>query len=317
MMEDLVSIIIPVYNIEKYIQECIESVIAQSYRNLQIIIVDDGSTDDSGKICDKYAAADQRIKVIHKPNGGLTSARNAGLREADGKWIAHIDGDDWVSRDYIGKLVSKAQSDEADIAMCDFMVATEENRLPYHIYNWAQQGIDGIKHYISESWTPIWGGIHAKILYDLYGISSPEGISYTEDFHAMLRLVLNARKITKVNTPLYCYRQRPDSLLHNRSAKHISDQIWVIEDSSNYLRAKGIYDELEKYMCWGILRVTQDMLWNSLQTDWFINLFPQKKHYILSCPFINVKTKAIAWMATHQLESLSRIFVNLRNIIKQ
>lgn len=100
-MSDLVSVIVPVYNVEKYLARCLDSIINQTYTNLEIILVDDGSKDSSGQICDEYAAKDQRIKVIHKQNGGLSSARNAGLDIASGSYIEFVDSDDWIDKDTV------------------------------------------------------------------------------------------------------------------------------------------------------------------------------------------------------------------------
>ena len=100
-MIDKVSIIVPVYNIENYIRVCVESILAQTYESFELILVDDGSKDNSGILCDEYAAIDSRVKVIHKENGGVSSARNAGLRQAKGDWIMHVDGDDWIEPDMI------------------------------------------------------------------------------------------------------------------------------------------------------------------------------------------------------------------------
>lgn len=115
-MNDLISVIIPVYNVEEYISECIESVIAQSYNNLEIILVNDGSTDSSGESCDRYAAKDSRIRVIHKENGGQSSARNAGLEVASGEWIVFVDSDDVVHKELITML--RRAVDDQRLAMC-------------------------------------------------------------------------------------------------------------------------------------------------------------------------------------------------------
>ena len=98
MNEELISIIVPVYNVEEYLKECIDSIINQTYKRIEIILVDDGSTDKSGKICDDYAKIDKRIKVVHKENGGLSDARNVGISVSSGKYIAFVDSDDWVEK---------------------------------------------------------------------------------------------------------------------------------------------------------------------------------------------------------------------------
>ena len=104
-MEPIVSVIIPVYNVEQYLKRCIDSVIDQTYRNLEIILVDDGSNDGSGEICDNYAQNDSRIKVIHKSNGGLSDARNAGIDRSTGIYIMFVDSDDWINRECVELLI--------------------------------------------------------------------------------------------------------------------------------------------------------------------------------------------------------------------
>lgn len=111
MKEDLISVIVPVYNVERYLKKCVESILQQTYKNLEIILIDDGSTDNSGKICDDYLKIDKRVIVIHKENGGLGSARNAALDICRGEYIAFIDSDDWVEKDFIAKLVKYIDDD--------------------------------------------------------------------------------------------------------------------------------------------------------------------------------------------------------------
>ena len=120
-MIDKVSIIVPVYNIENYIRVCVESILAQTYESFELILVDDGSKDNSGILCDEYAAIDSRVKVIHKENGGVSSARNTGLQQAKGKWIMYVDGDDWIEPDMIESLIEAAKATEADLVFGDYM----------------------------------------------------------------------------------------------------------------------------------------------------------------------------------------------------
>ena len=112
----MISIIIPVYKTEPYLRKCVDSVLAQTYTNLEVILVDDGSPDDCGKICDEYAAKDSRVKVIHKENGGLSSARNCGLDVATGKYIGFVDSDDWIDPDMYETLLGLLLRYDADIA---------------------------------------------------------------------------------------------------------------------------------------------------------------------------------------------------------
>lgn len=139
-MKDKVSIIVPIYNVGKYLSKCIESIINQDYQNIEIILVDDGSPDNSGSICDKYASKDSRIKVIHKKNGGVSSARNEGIKNATGKYLCFADGDDYVMNDYISYLVNLITQNDADIAMTtDVFNDFDLNQSKDYIENWTPE----------------------------------------------------------------------------------------------------------------------------------------------------------------------------------
>ena len=118
MNNPLISIIVPIYNVEVYIRNCVDSILGQSYENIEIILVDDGSPDNCGDICDEYGSKDKRIKVIHKKNGGLSSARNAGIDIATGDYLGFIDSDDWIESDMYESLYTALTSHKADISVC-------------------------------------------------------------------------------------------------------------------------------------------------------------------------------------------------------
>ena len=120
MEKELISVIIPCYNVEKYIDRCMESVLNQTYRNLEIILVDDGSTDGTGEIIKKYAEHDHRIKILHQKNKGAGAARNAGMEIASGSYIGFVDSDDWIAEDMYEYLIGIIKEEDADIAACDF-----------------------------------------------------------------------------------------------------------------------------------------------------------------------------------------------------
>ena len=128
-MSGVISVIIPVYKAEEYLERCVDSVLAQTYSNLEIILVDDGSPDNSGQICDRYAEKDSRVKVIHKKNGGVSSARNAGLDVATGEFVAFVDSDDFIAPDMYEKLMVSLSSG-SDLSMCDFMMYSKHIFFP-------------------------------------------------------------------------------------------------------------------------------------------------------------------------------------------
>lgn len=119
-MKDLITVVVPIYKVEKYLEKCIDSIIKQTYENLEIILVDDGSPDKCPQICDEYAKNDSRIRVIHKENGGVSSARNIGMENARGKWIAFIDADDWIEEKYFEKMLDRVKTNDADIVLCGY-----------------------------------------------------------------------------------------------------------------------------------------------------------------------------------------------------
>ena len=120
MQNPTISIIVPVYNVEEYIHKCINSILAQTYKDFELILINDGSPDNSGIICDEYARADSRIKVIHQQNSGLSAARNAGLAVAKGDYIGFVDSDDWIDKSMYESMITEAQTLEADIVICDY-----------------------------------------------------------------------------------------------------------------------------------------------------------------------------------------------------
>ena len=126
---ELVSIIVPVYNIEKYLLECVESLMSQTYHNIEIILIDDGSTDESANLCDKIALRDERVVVIHKKNGGVSSARNCGIEVAKGNYITFVDGDDWVKENYIEILYEGIKKYNADISATGFIYQYDDGRI--------------------------------------------------------------------------------------------------------------------------------------------------------------------------------------------
>lgn len=210
-----ISVIVPVYNAERWLGRCIDSILAQTFTDFELLLVDDGSRDSSGAICDRYAAADPRVRVFHKPNGGASSARNEGLDNARGEWITFVDSDDWIETDTIELLINKAEQEKADIVFCDFWFDYPDRKVEKKLCNWNKSRKEGLQEYIATTWTCLWGSLQKKRLYDDNNLRSEESISYCEDFHLIVRLCYFAKKIAKVSHPLYHYRQQESSIMHN------------------------------------------------------------------------------------------------------
>lgn len=213
----VISVIVPIYGVEKYLEECIESIINQTYTTLEVILVDDGSPDRCGEICDRYAQRDSRIIVIHQKNGGAAAARNAGLRIATGEYIAFVDGDDYLEPDAYEKMVAVLIENDADIVHGGFNYIYV-NRTEIHnssdeiiVFSAAQYLIQ-----FTTDWTCTLSTIKLFRHHVLSNVFYEEGHLIDDEFFTY-QGVMNARKIVYIPTVVYNYRQRASSVMKDRS----------------------------------------------------------------------------------------------------
>lgn len=217
MTGELISVVVPIYKVEKYLPTCIESIIKQSYENLELILVDDGSPDLCPSICEKYKQVDSRIKVIHKKNGGLSDARNAGLKIAKGKWITFIDSDDYVGIDFLKELYGAAVLNEADISICDYStvldnkVQEKRNSSVLELSN--VECLESMYHPEVHGMEFVaWGKLYSTTLFKKNSIEYPIGKIH-EDIFTTYKLIYAASKIVFSNYIGYFYRIRKDSIM--------------------------------------------------------------------------------------------------------
>ena len=228
-MLPLISVIVPIYNIERYVGFCIESIINQTYKNLEIILVDDGSRDKSSEICDLYAKKDKRIKVIHKSNGGLVSARKSGLQESNGDYISNVDGDDWIAPDFIENLYSAIEKADAD-AVCaghsrDLFSKSEcfFNCVSSGVYEgeelkklWENM-ISCDEFYRPGITTYVWNKLFKREILVPIQMEVDNRISIGEDGAVTYPYLLKCKKIAVIENASYHYRQREDSMLKQKT----------------------------------------------------------------------------------------------------
>ncbi len=243
-MEDtLISVILPIYNVEKFLENCIESIINQTYKNLEIILVNDGSTDESGKICDKFKKKDKRIKVIHKRNGGLSDARNAGMKISKGKYITFVDSDDLVHKQYIETLWNLIVNNKADISMCDYKSVNEnfsydekaDENLDSSIY--VLDRLECIKKMYIEGKHGLeflaWGKLYRKSLFTKNNIKYPKGKIH-EDTFTTYKLIYYSEKIVFKDECLYFYRIRTGSIMNSIFNLKKLDKLEAIEQTCEF-----------------------------------------------------------------------------------
>jgi glycosyltransferase involved in cell wall biosynthesis len=210
-----ISIIVPIYKVEQYIHKCIESIIHQTYANLEIILVDDGSPDNCGEICDEYAQKDFRIKVIHKENGGLSDARNVAIDMAKGEYITFIDSDDFVTEDYIETLIDLVENYNVEISISQVQFCREDKDMIMHqkaIKAVVVNNLIGIERLLYQRGfeTFACGKLYKKSLFD--EIRYPKGMIF-EDILVTYQLIGKAKSIAITNKKTYYYLQRKDSIL--------------------------------------------------------------------------------------------------------
>lgn len=211
-----ISVIIPIYNVEPYLAECLDSVIHQTYKNLEIILVNDGSTDACHQICEDYAAQDQRIIVIHKKNGGSAEARNQGLKFATGNLLGFIDSDDVLSLDFYQILLNKLIENDSDIVECGFHAFSKSENINY-IYEQKNTLLElydsesAMKSFLEDNLSVVvWNKLYKIEL--VKNISFPVG-KYIDDVFWTYKVFAKAKKIAKISAPLYFYRQQTTSIM--------------------------------------------------------------------------------------------------------
>ncbi|AEE17291.1 glycosyltransferase family 2 protein [Treponema brennaborense] len=288
----LITIVVPIYNSELHIHDCITSIQSQSYDNIEIILVDDGSLDKCPEICDFYANKDSRIHVVHKNNEGSYQARKTGLQNASGEYIAFIDSDDWIAVNYIEELYRTIKNSDADIASCDaFFVHGKKKRVKKEVP--AKTGLDTIYKILEGSldgytWLKL---IRTNLLRqnNFFDIGK---ISLWEDILFSLEAYYFSNKIAYVSKPLYYYRFNYQSLCNQFSIKSATDIIGIVCNVELFLKSKKIFHLFEKNFNFLKARAKTLILIQvrKMERKNFIGLFPESNQYIYSLftiPFYN------------------------------
>ena len=200
-----ISVIVPIYKAEKYLRKCIDSILAQTFTDFELLLIDDGSPDNSGKICDEYAEKDSRIRVFHKENGGVSSARNMGIESSKGIYTIHVDPDDWIETGMLMALFEKARTEDADMVICDFY----HNKKDTEIYMKQQPSslhhLTVLKELINKLHGSCWNKLIKKECYTKYNISFPKELSIREDQYVCLSLCKNPIRISYLPQAFYHY----------------------------------------------------------------------------------------------------------------
>lgn len=253
MISPLVSVIVPVYNVEKYLNDCIEGIINQTYKNIEIILIDDGSQDASGSMCDYFCSVDNRINVIHQTNMGLSAARNAGIMKANGEYLCFVDSDDMVRRELVEHLIKPIIVNLVDFSCCG-SIRCEECDTAQSIIGAKEQYSDinmkvlsseqAMNELIKERTLPVtaWGKLYSRELFK--DIMFPVG-KYNEDAFTTYRIINASRTIGVINTNDYIYRKNNGSIMRSSFKEKRFDIIEAKKNQLEFIRQH--YPALEQY----------------------------------------------------------------------
>ena len=241
-----VSVIIPVYNVEKYIEKCVKSVEAQTYQDYKIILVDDGSTDESGKLCDALAQKNEKITVIHQENKGLGGARNTGIRACDTEYILFLDSDDYIHPELLKKCMSAAQKHNCDIVIFDAVSVDESGKtgVVYGAQVPTNKPLTESEKCIVSKNPSAWDKLYKVSLFKDNNIYYPDKVWY-EDLRTTPKVLLFADKIVKLESePLYYYLQRLDSIMHTPNYDRVvNERTAAVNDLTDYYKSNDLYEE--------------------------------------------------------------------------
>lgn len=246
----LISVVVPIFNVQDYLRECIDSILGQTYKNIEIILVDDGSNDDCPQICDEYKLKDERISVIHKENGGLSDARNKGLEFSTGEYICFIDSDDYIDCKFIEKLFKLVIENGSDIAICSYYKTSEssvcideQEKECVELYGGeeiiSRIFLDNYLKYIVA-----WNKLYKKSLFK--GISYPVGLIH-EDEATTCQLFFSARKVVLTNSKLYFYRIRESSITNSTMSVHkLQAKLDALSIRRSFFKEKQLFEYYSK-----------------------------------------------------------------------
>ncbi len=330
-----ISCIVPVYNVERYVGKCVASLQNQTFRDLQIVLVDDGSTDSSGEICDRFAKEDSRIYVIHKENSGLGAARNTGLRAADGEYVFFVDSDDYVENTLAEKTIAAAQQFDADIVMYGYHKVSEDGQVLYS-YDLPEMISDDQAYALSEKpefllTTPsACNKLYRKSLFE--GIDFPARAWY-EDLRTVPKLYPSAKKIYCMHNYFpYKYLTRDSSIMKNGNAERTkNDRIDAVNSLFTHYRDNDLFSSFENELNWVyifhgyFLPCREIMNFNGktvpVLRDLHNNLLEQiPKSKIMENPYLSTLSKRenlIFTLLYQQKYALLKLFTTVNHIIKK
>ena len=318
-MDTPISIIVPIYNTERYLHRCIDSILAQTFTDFELILVDDGSTDDCPRICDEYARRDSRVKVIHKQNEGVAAARKTGFEATRGEYIGWVDSDDWIEPKMYQILFSVVCTENVELVNCghfrEFMNG-KTDRCSVDAEKITTDNMNDYLFYVSVYWNKL---AKRSLYYVNNELDFPVGISRCEDLYVTFRLYHFAVNSVCVRDCLYHYVEREESISYwgNRKIK-IEDQLYVIEYLLNFCIAQDAYYRYENciHYCQLITKLSFITTEHHWDIDRWVSHFPNVQFNIGRFP-VNWKVRVLVFIIDHDLTLLGYALMKASCSIKR
>lgn len=320
-----ISVIVPVYKVEKYLDRCVESILVQTFTDFELILVDDGSPDNCGKMCDEYAKKDSRIRVIHKQNGGLSDARNEGIdwvfKNSDSEWITFIDSDDWISPNYLEVLYNIVTKQNKDISICNFVKTDGLNEnifsdsVSVSVSLWNTEELFCENNAVA---TVAWGKLYRKDLFS--EMRYPFGMLH-EDAFVTYKLLFKYDEVAVVEEPLYAYFQRDSSIMNVSWKPERLVAFDAYDGQIKFFKKNNFLKAYNKtiYVYTFVLIEQMEKCKNSPNySDYYLKMRKMLRKHLLKyhkCESISLKT--VPWLHSREFPLFMRIYSKIQRMRKQ
>lgn len=305
-----VSIIVPVYKAEAYLHRCVDSILAQTFTNWELLLIDDGSPDRSGAICDEYASKDARIRVFHKENGGVSSARQKGQDEAQGEYTIHADPDDWVEPTMLEELYKKAKADDADMVICDYYMNDGKNQT---YITQKPSNLDSntvLKELFQQLHGSCWNKLVRRVCYSGKA-DFPDGINCCEDLIWCVKVLKQNPRISYIHKAYYHYiLSSSDSQSKTISAKRVKEDLSMLHTLESLLSSnQDVKNDMLKQIVPYVMK--RAMKSHCFDAQYFKSNFKPYSKWILSSRTHSIPLRLICFLSANGLHDYCRPFISL------
>ena len=316
-MLNLVTLIIPVYKAEKFLDRCVSSVVNQTYKNLDIILVDDGSPDNSPAMCDEWAKKDKRIRVIHKSNSGVSDARNTGINNAKGEFVCFVDSDDFVENNYVELMLNKQKESDADLVFCKIKKIDENGNICELYKNENMNGFlnnPTLDNFFNSNITMSASRILVKTNLAKKTLFDTE-LKSGEDLNFLLRLIVSNAKFDSVDEYLYIYYKNSESVTQTKSLETIKVQYFGAKKNSDLLKNNGFENIALCYEFEVCIHLAVCSLFVENAKE-YVNMFNSKMHYktyLKQKRPLGLKKRLLAFLVYHNMFRCMKILFKLKH----